>query len=318
MARAIRLAAPPLAVLLVGGVVVGVLLSSGKSSSRHAHAGSSPGGATGQQATATDAGGDGATDVAHASGPAHGSGATAAGSGSTGGGSSTGGTSSSGAGGKGGGTTTKGHDGIGSPAANAGAAPTGTPGNSKSTAASGGGTPQLASDGTLASTSSETGTWGTVSVLGPELEPTLTTATITFAAPLALGIPERRVIYIKEAEAKKAGTQRSLPIREACGSSGTLQAPTALPGHLCVYAGVEDLRDRDSSGGIPTQDENGKQVPFVDAEYLAILNSHRAPGASRTGATVAFGVPLGRTSAEEAAHAYPHIIANGSWAVSAP
>lgn len=318
MARAIRLAAPPLAVLLVGGVVVGVLLSSGKSSPRHAHAGSPPGGATGQQAAGTQAGG-GATDVAHAGGPANGRRGTSASSGSTGGGSSTGGTSTAGAGSKDGGTTTKGHDGVGSPAANAGAAPNGTAGNSKPSASnSAASAPAVASDGALASTSTETGKWSTTSVLGPELEPNLTTATITFSVPLAHALPESGVVYVREAEAQKPGTQRILPIREACGERGTVQAPTAEPGHLCVYAGVEDLRDRDPSGGVPTHDVNGAQVPFVDAEYLAILNRNTTPGANRTGANVAFGVPLVRTPAEEAAHAYAHIVASGSWAVSAP
>ena len=321
MARAIRLAAPPLAVLLIVGVVVGVLLSSGKSSSHH-HGGTSATGASAPQAEATlDRVGGASADAAHPRGDASGSGTggTTASDGSSASGSSTAGHPDSGAGGTGDGTTGDGHGGVGSPTRNAGTAATPAPGAASSgTPSSPGGAPAVTADGKLASGSSETGAWATTSVLGPEIEPNVTAATITFAVPLARPIPEGRVVYVNEAEAKKPGSQRALSIREACGEGGTVQAPTAQPGHLCVYAGLEDLRDRDPSGGVPTHAVGGAQVPFVDAEFFAIMNRHRSEGADRTGATVAFGVPDLRSSAEEAADAYPHIIANGSWAVSAP
>lgn len=321
MARAIRLAAPPLAVLLVVGLVVGVLLSSGKSSSHH-HAGTSATGASGQQAAATlDRVAGASTDAAHPSGGASGSGTggTTASGGSAANGSSTAGQPDSVTGSTGDGTTKGAHGGVGSPTRNAGTAATAAPGAaSASTPSSPGGAPAVTSDGKLAGGSSETGPWATTSVLGPEVEPNITAATITFTVPLARPLREGLVAYVNEAEAKKPGSQRAASIREACGDGGTVQAPTAQPGHLCVYAGIEDFRDRNASGGVPTHAVNGGQVPFVDAEFVAIMNRFRSEGADRTGATVAFGVPDLRSSAEEAANAYPHIVANGSWAVSAP
>ncbi len=308
MARGIRLAAPPLAVLVVVGVVLAVVLSGGKSSApRHREPSASATGGEGlttqggvETKAATRATGVSGKSAAGAASAANGNGGTPAGGANAG-------------------APATGQKGVSHPTRKSVTGPAGSPGGSPSLDANGaGGSPVVTAEGKLASNSSETGTWSTVSVLGPELEPTLTTAKITFPVALAHVIPEGRVIFINEAETIKPGRQRSLPIREACGESGTLDAPTAQPGHLCVYAGVEDLRDRNAAGGVPTHEVHGTQTPFIDAEFIAIENRNLSPGTDRTGASVAFGVPAARNSEEEADHAYPHIIANGTWAVSAP
>jgi hypothetical protein len=175
------------------------------------------------------------------------------------------------------------------------------------------------SNGALASGHTETGEWATESVLGVEIEPTLTVATISFAAPLRHPLNQEHVVFVKESEVKKAGTARKAAIRAACGDGGTVDAPTAMPGYLCVYARLEDFRDRTRSGGIPTHIVNGKEVPFVDAHFLTILRGlTKEPGGDKTGARVAFAVPDVRTAKEEAVGAYPHLIARGTWAVTAP
>jgi hypothetical protein len=167
----------------------------------------------------------------------------------------------------------------------------------------------------LESGQSESGTWATESTLPTEMEPHLTTAQIAFPVPLKRYLGEEGVQYVDAAEAAKPGSERSAVIRERCGTSGTVEHPTALPGHLCVYAESEDFRDRTSSGAVPL-DAHG--APFVDAEFVAIVNHNGSERADRTGARVAFGVPDIRTPEEEAKGAYPHIVARGSWAVTAP
>ena len=197
------------------------------------------------------------------------------------------------------------------------------PGSGKSTGATGLAAPPASTpDGTLASNHSETGSWAVTSSLGPELEGYTTRAMISFSPPLAHRIGEEEVTYVSQAETKKAGSLRSSRIRAACGDTGTLETPTALPGYLCVYAGLEDFRDRNPSGGVPTHEVHGMEVPFVDAEFVGIVNpsytDFATPGSNRTGAAVAFGVPKIRTAEEEANDAFAHITASGTWAVTAP
>jgi hypothetical protein len=169
--------------------------------------------------------------------------------------------------------------------------------------------------GVLESGQSESGTWATESTIPTAMEPHLTAATITFPVALKRYLPETDVQYVDAAEAAKKGDERSAVVRERCGTAGTVEKPTALPGHLCVYAAVEDFRDRTTSGAIPL---NAHGAPFIDAEFVAIVKDNGSEGANRTGARVGFGVLDIRTPEEEAAGAYPHIIARGSWAVTAP
>lgn len=155
-------------------------------------------------------------------------------------------------------------------------------------------------------------------MLGTTLEPNVTAGVISFPVSLARPRREGFAVYVDAAEAAKAGRERSARVRTACGESGTVAAPTASPGYLCVYAALEDFRDRDPAGGVPTHRVDGATVPFVDAEFVAILNRNQTEGVNKTGASVAFGVPDIRTPEEEASHAYPHILAHGTWAVTAP
>jgi hypothetical protein len=202
----------------------------------------------------------------------------------------------------------KGHSGSGANAGAGSSQPTGAPGGS--------GVPGATPTGVLAATQTETGTWSVDSgskVL--EVEPQITAATITFPTPLAHPLGEPAVMYVSEAEAKKPGSARSPSVKAACGESGTVSSPKALTGHLCVYAASEDFRDHTSSGAIGTRSD-GK--PFTDGQFDAIINGQETMGVDKTGARVAFGVPAIRSPEEEARGAFPHIAANGSWAVTAP
>jgi hypothetical protein len=177
------------------------------------------------------------------------------------------------------------------------------------------GPPPRTVDGRLASGQSETGTWSVVSELNPPMEPEVIADRISFSPELEKPLSRIDVRYVDAAEAGKPGDLRSAAIRSACGESGTVEHPTAMPGYLCVYSGLEDFRDRNQAGGIPT---SASGAPFVDGQYFAIMKHNGEEGADRYGARIAFGVPDIRTREEQAKGAYPHIIAQGSWAVSAP
>lgn len=330
--RAIRLAGPiVLALLVIGGIVAGVVVSSSGGSKKHhdctaaeaaagkcvnagsalAASGTGATGASGATYAKASTGASGAkqkgsSPAAGVPGGVAGSADAPASGGANGGaGGSQGAGGSHGAAGSG-----QGRSGGGGPAGS-------VVGNAQPGSASG--SAVFASDGTLASGRSETGAWEAVSVLNTEIEPTVTAGMIKFPVPLSNGLGELGVTYIAAAEAARPGSARGAAIRAACGDSGTVAAPTANPGHLCVYSGLEDFRDRDPSGGIPTRGSGGTGGPFEDGQFVAIFRLQRdTPGTNRTGARVAFGVPDLRTSEEMAKNAYPHILAHGSWAVSAP
>ena len=308
MGRAIRLGAPALAVLLLAGAVLLVVLLSNDKSSRHG--GSAIAGGAGRPADTSGATKAAETADASRGGPGKAGSTSAAAPG--GAGTSNGGTPAASGTRPGGSTQTTGAGVRGV-----------VPGSGNSTGTTGLAAPSTTTpDGTLASNRSETGSWAVTSSLGPELEGFTTRAMISFSPPLAHRLGEEEVTYVSEAETKKAGSLRSSKIRAACGDTGTLETPTAMPGHLCVYAGLEDFRDRNPSGGVPTHDVHGKQVPFIDAEFFAIVNpsytDFATAGTNRTGAGVAFGVPDIRTAEEEAHDAFAHITASGTWAVTAP
>ncbi|MDE3069398.1 MAG: hypothetical protein KGJ43_01580 [Acidobacteriota bacterium] len=314
--RAIKIAAPSVGLVLIA-VVLAVVLTSGGGSKKGAcrsGQGACQGGASASASQAAGgAGAIGAREGATGGGAAKGtSGASAAGSApgaskSGGSGSSTGGTRAGSPGGAGGSGQVAGASANG--AAGGGAIIPTTPANTPGLVTSG---------GWLASGHSESGSWTVTSVLGTKMEPNVTAATITFPVPLRRPMREGHAVYVNEAEARKPGSARSAAIRAACGESGTLERPTAKPGYLCVYSAAEDLRDRTSSGAVPTHEVGGKVVPFVDAEYFAILNRNDSEGVNKTGARVAFGIPDIRTTEEEAGGAWPHMEAHGTWVVTAP
>jgi hypothetical protein len=339
--RAIRIAIPPLAVLAVAGVVLGLLLSGGGSKARGCPGGTAAGGAggrgrcspsasalaasvpsgptagaTGANGSAGGSAGKGRAEGAGAGGPLNVTGALLAtggtpasgGGGSTPGGHAPGTGSGRGSGGSSGSSHASGAGSAGGSHASGGAA-------AGAGAAGAGAAPQTAAGGWLASGHSETGTWSAESTVPTEMEPHLTTGAISFAPPLERYLTETHVRFVDAAEARKPGSLRSAAIKAACGESGTVEHPTATPGYLCVYSAAEDFRDRTSSGGVPV-DRKGQ--PFVDAEFVAIVKKNGSEGANKTGARVGFGVLDIRTPEEEAKGAYPHIAAHGTWAVTAP
>ena len=329
-ARVVRIAAPSLVLVAVVAAVIVVLISGNGSSpgacpgekgassagARHCHhsvadvpvaAGLGQGrtGGTGAPGQGEDPGsgggpasGVGGAVSAAAAGVASGAGAAA---GSAGGGN--------------GGTAAGGSAGTGHPNNGGGGGSSASPAAANPTAAANAGSsPAVTSNGVLAPGRSETGSWSATSTVPTEMEPQFTAGVITFPIHLAHPLREPWVTYVSEAETQKPGSSRSAEVKAACGEAGTLAAPTANPGHLCVYSASEDFRDRDSSGGIPLRAGH----PFVDAEFEGIVNHWDSPGADKTGARVAFGVPDIRTPEEEAKQAYPHITAHGTWAVTEP
>jgi hypothetical protein len=326
--RNIKVLAPPLALVVIVGTVVAVLLATSGSSSagcskavtsglrparpgEHCpHASTAlAGGVTGRPGSTDAAEGASGATGSHRAG--HGSGVSGAAN-TSGTGGTTGGTP-----GAAGGTSSPNHSDPGTHTGKAHNGASGLAGSSQPTSAPGGsGVPGATPTGVLAVHQTETGTWSVDSgtkVL--EVEPQITGATITFPTPLPRPLGEPSVMYVNEAEAKKPGSARSSAIKTACGESGTVSSPTALTGYLCVYSASEDFRSHDTSGGIPTKSD-GK--PFVDGQFDAIINSEETPGADKTGARVAFGVPAIRSTEEEGRGAFPHIAAHGSWAVTAP
>lgn len=156
---------------------------------------------------------------------------------------------------------------------------------------------------------SEEGVWAASSPGIPGLPPAFTAATIDFPIPLSvLQLNEEHVVYVSRAQTLKKGSEREAKIREDCGEFGTLEHPTAKPGYLCVYAGVEDFKNRLTT--------NGEFSPegVSDGKFVAILSVTGAPGASTFGAQVEFQVKeLIETEGEE-----PNIEAQGTWAVDNP
>jgi hypothetical protein len=307
--RTIRLTAPSLVVLAGLAALVVVLLNDGSSTSACAHGQSAAHCRHAGTRVAGDPAQSDGTSGGH--GPAYsaGSGHAAGSTGASGVAGAASGTSSAGAGGT---THAKGGGGgasLGAPGARPEPADSGTTRYGQTTAGRGDitATGVRGANGTLAGTHSESGTWSTESPLETELEPWVTAATITLPTPLSHPLYKPEVTYIPLAEASKAGTQRSAATKAACGESGTVRVPTAKPGHLCVYAGAEDFSDRNHAG---------RRMPFVDAEFFAIIKSDGETGADTKGFRIAFGVPNIRTAAEKASDAYPHIVASGSWALT--
>jgi hypothetical protein len=318
--RAARIILPSLIALLIAGVLVAVLTSSGGSKARACRGGKEHcrHDATQVAGSPAEQGADGAPEGSSGATGSHGPHDKSGGRGASGS-AAPGGAGPGSGGGSNGGTPAGGANGSGNPAAGAGGgaatAGTGTP--TVTLVASK--PPVVTPEGKLAPGSSDRGTWATS---GPphinEVEPAVTAASISFVPPLRLGVHEDKVVYVSQAETAKPGASRSAAVKAACGEGGTLAAPTANPGYLCVYANEEDFRDRDSSGGVPLHTVHGAKVPFVDGEFFGIMNHYSSPGADRYGARIAFGVPYIRTEEEEAVGAFAHIVASGSWVVTAP
>jgi hypothetical protein len=189
----------------------------------------------------------------------------------------------------------------------------------------------------------ERGFWAAASGEVPEVFPSLVASKISFPIPLAAALSSENVVFISQAETVLAGTARAGKVKTACGTTGTLANPTAEPGYLCVYTGVESLLDEsepsaqiheeedahlEEEGEEPTVPryplkEHGVPVHATvgtasNAKFLSILNAFGSPGAATTGASVAFAVKEVRSEAEEEKEheQFPNIVVSGSWAVT--
>jgi hypothetical protein len=156
---------------------------------------------------------------------------------------------------------------------------------------------------------SEIGLWAASSASEPLVYPAATAAMIVFPVPLAAPLGEEGVQFVDRAETVKAGTARSTTIKTRCGTAGTLAHPTAEPGFLCVYAGLEQLYDLHVDG----EPEEGAR----NGGLHAIDNVFASPGAVITGASILFTVQHTRNEEEEELELFPNIRVQGTWAVSA-
>jgi hypothetical protein len=174
---------------------------------------------------------------------------------------------------------------------------------------------------------SERGFWAASSGEVPEVSPASVTAKISFPVPLEEPLEETHVVLISLSETGKPPASRSATkVKPFCGSTGTLNHPTAEPGYLCVYTGVEKLVDLVEEGaqeheelGEPREPLTGpvKAGSTTNAKALGIQNLFNSQGAENEGADVAFVVKETRSEVEEGNQEYPNITVSGSWAVTA-
>jgi|SRR6476469_154974 len=136
-------------------------------------------------------------------------------------------------------------------------------------------------NGTLPEGATETGLWTFGSTVG---EPEGVRAPISFPIPLTAPIPTANVHYISQTGEEKTSPTQEVP-STIC--QGTVSAPTAPPGHLCVY-------ERSMSGG--------STIVYNES----ILNLENSSGTSTMGAQLLVLFPPAET------------VGIGSWAVTAP
>jgi Collagen triple helix repeat (20 copies) len=137
--------------------------------------------------------------------------------------------------------------------------------------------PAASVSGTLPEGNSETGAWILTSAAEPEAKREAA-AVISFPIPLKTAITSANVHYLTKAETET---------KSNASCTGTLEAPTAEKGSLCVYTGQEEIVG----------------VPFKN-----IQNAKAEPGSSLTGAFVIFEAPKTEGSND--------VVVQGSWAVT--
>jgi hypothetical protein len=135
---------------------------------------------------------------------------------------------------------------------------------------------------TLAVGKTEHGFYATAAAGEPELG-FLTTAAISFPVPLAAVVSPEHAVYVTTKGEQL--TAEGASVTGVC--TGTVNAPTAPSGHLCVYAGVEAL---------------------ALESYHGIENRLASPGTQKVGALLAFEVTVVGTGAA--------IKVAGTWAVT--
>jgi hypothetical protein len=133
----------------------------------------------------------------------------------------------------------------------------------------------------LATGQSESGVWAAAASYEPTVVPRLTVAPISFPVPDSVKMNEEHVIFLTKAETAIAPGTRVSPCQ------GTLEAPTAPAGYLCVYTGVEELEN---------------------AAFHGILKFSNSAGAEKAGALVSFERSIVEGTSK--------IRAQGTWAVS--
>lgn len=197
-----------------------------------------------------------------------------------------------------GGEGASGAEGAPGPSSAGPAGPAGTTGPNGPTGATGSAGPAV--PGALPSGHSETGLWMVSNSAEAVEPPTFTGTTINFPVPLASPLSAERVAFLTAAETAKEASERNgliggSAVTNGSACKGRLEEPTAEPGYLCVYTGVEV--------------RNGYTLAGITSGISGTSGTGK-PGAARTGALIAFEAEkLSRTA---------KVAVQGSWAVQAP
>ena len=94
---------------------------------------------------------------------------------------------------------------------------------------------------------SEQGVWMAAASEAPEVPTHFTYGQISFSVPLKVSkIKEEDTVYVNAAETAEPASSRGPSQKAHC--TGTLEAPTATSGFLCVYAGKEVLENAEKHG----------------------------------------------------------------------
>jgi hypothetical protein len=157
------------------------------------------------------------------------------------------------------------------------------------------------------------------------VQPSLAVGVIAFPIPLRTvnEVTTTNVEWLTTRETTESPGSRPLAARRACGLTGTIEHPTAEPGHLCIYTGVEQIEDifkpGAEAGPEGTVDPDAEtRCPSDVARHGVVEQELSDTALGGTGAEVTYEVvhvPNGEC--EEEREQLPSIRASGTWAVTA-
>jgi hypothetical protein len=157
---------------------------------------------------------------------------------------------------------------------------------------------------TLPSEKTEAGVWSVAASSAGESFRKLYFATVSFPIPLKVELEESQVHYITQEGNEVVPSGTEFEEREPTQCAGTVVAPTAAPGNLCVYETFSSGFATAEAGGVPLQ---GPEVSIDPAGSLKPFGGEGTLGADPSGAIVVFHQHAG-----EAGSGY------GTFAVTAP
>jgi hypothetical protein len=173
---------------------------------------------------------------------------------------------SSGRSGQAGASGQAGPTGAAGPAGSSGIGPTGPTGPTGATGITGATGPQgSVLPGALASGQSESGVWAASSSSEPKVRPRLTIGAIAFTVPDSTKLTGEHTIFLDKAETALSPSSRSGPCK------GTLEAPSAPSGYLCVYTGVEELENATEHGILKLNETAGAEKDGALVTFERVL-----------------------------------------------